>query len=197
MNIAEAVVLNLPRRVDRREMFLARYEAAGLGRIPLRIHGATDERLTKPPSPAWAKFPRGAWGCWNSHIQALNASRGPVLVFEDDAVFSPHLADYLAVVGYPDGWELIHLGGRHITPPQPVYPGLVRPRRLLGSHAYLAHYPGVLAAGLRAHRTHVDYALAALRLDRYAVAPWLVGQDDSPGDITRLAPQGIDFWQEE
>lgn len=191
---ATAIVINLARRADRLETFIARWKDAGLD-VPLEILDATDEATQKPPDP-WAKFPRGAWGCWDSHRRALARAGSPALIMEDDCVFQWNFAPALAELTAPSGWEVIHLGGQHLVRPDPLVPGLVKPRRMLRSHAYVAAYPQTLSAALRGRRTHVDYALGLLPLARYAVDPWLVGQDGSPGDITRTTASQTEFWQE-
>lgn len=192
---AEVLVIHLTRRRDRLVNFTARWRAAGLG-VPVRIVPATDDQATWPAGTPWHGYPRGTYGCWDSHVRALRSATGPVLILEDDAVFSPVFAQALADLTLPADWQVCHLGGQHLLPPEPFVPGLVRPTRMLRTHAYLAHYPQVLASGLRARRTHVDFAFGNLPARRYATDPWLVGQDDSPGDITRRAPNGIEFWQE-
>jgi len=192
---AQVIVVHLARRPDRLDRFYRRWKTAGLPVTPL-IFTATDQTTQPPPDPRWNVFPHGTWGCWDSHIRALRLAVGPVLILEDDVVFGERFAQALAELTLPPDWEVCHLGGQHLTPPEPFVPGLVRPVRMLRSHAYLARYPQVVAGGLRSRKTHVDFALGGLPIRRYATAPWLVGQDDSPGDITRRAPHGVDFWQE-
>lgn len=196
MRPVSAFVITLRRRADRLDRFLDRWRVLGMG-MPVHIQWATDQTLTSPPDHRWDKYPLGAWGCWDSHIKALRVANGPVLVLEDDAVFVPGFARILSELTLPAGWELVHLGGQHLTPPDPVVPGLVKPRRMLRSHAYLAAYPQRLAASLATTRTHVDHALGLLPLARYAVDPFLVGQDDSSSDITRTTTNAVQFWQQQ
>ncbi len=193
---AQVIVIHLARRPDRLQRFRVRWEATGLPVKPL-IFTATDQSTTEPPSPRWAEFPAGTWGCWDSHVRALKIATSPVLILEDDAVFAPNFAQALAELTLPPYWEICHLGGQHLRRPEPFVPGLVRPVRMLRTHAYLAHYPQVLSSALRSKPTHVDFAFTALPLKRFATDPWLVGQDDSPGEITRKEPNGIEFWQED
>lgn len=193
---AQVVVLHLARRPDRLVNFRNRWRAAGLPVTPL-ILTATDQTANPPPDPRWKTFPHGTYGCWDSHIRALRTAVAPVLILEDDVVFADYFAQALAELTLPPDWDICHLGGQHLLPPQPFVPGLVRPTRMLRSHAYLARYPHVLAGALRGTKNHVDYAFGSMPMRRYATSPWLVGQDDSPGDITRRDPHGIEFWQEE
>lgn len=192
---AQVIVIHLARRPDRLAAFKARWKAAGLPVTPI-IFTATDQTTQPPPDPRWDTFPHGAWGCWDSHIRALRLATGPVLMLEDDAVFGERFTEALSELTLPPDWEVCHLGGQHLQTPEPFVPGLVRPTRMLRTHAYLAHYPQVLSSGLRARKTHVDFAFGHLPIRRYATDPWLVGQDDSRGDITRKEPNGIEFWQE-
>lgn len=192
---AQVVVINLRRRPDRLARFRERWVATGLDLDPLVFTG-TDQAAQPPADPRWRALPAGAFGCWDSHARALRQAVGPVLILEDDAVFADNFGQALAELTLPPDWEVVHLGGQHLYRPEPFVPGLVRPTRMLRTHAYLSHWPQVLASGLRGQRTHVDFALAQLPIRRYATDPWLVGQDDSPGDVTRRAPNGIDFWQE-
>ncbi len=192
---AQVVVIHLARRPDRLALFRERWKATGLPVTPL-IFTATDQTREQPADPRWQQYPVGAWGCWDSHVRALKIAAGPVLILEDDAVFAPNFAEALAELTLPPDWEMCHLGGQHLLTPEAFVPGLVKPRRMLRTHAYLAHYPQVLSSAIRGRKTHVDYALSQLPIRRYATDPWLVGQDDTPGDITRKEPNGIEFWQE-
>jgi hypothetical protein len=196
MRPASAYVITLRRRADRLDRFLDRWAHVALG-IPVHIVWGTDQAVEAPTDPRWNKYPRGTWGCWDSHVRALALADGPTLICEDDAVFTDGFTQVLSDLTLPSGWELVHLGGQHLTAPEPVVPGLVRPRRMLRSHAYLAAYPQRLSAALATTRTHVDYALGLIPLARFAVDPWLVGQDESPGDITRTNTTTVEFWQEE
>lgn len=195
MTPAVAVVISLARRADRLAAFRDRWEQVGLG-VPLLVLTATDQATHPPPDAGWNRYPPGAWGCWDSHIRALRLTCGPVLVLEDDAVFAPRFGVVLTQLTLPATWDVVHLGGQHVVTPTPVVPGLVRPRCVLRTHAYLAHHPRALATQLAAKPTHVDYAFGSLGLTRYATDPWIAGQDDSPGDITRTRPDRVEFWQE-
>lgn len=192
---ASVTVINLARRPDRLRAFQSRWHRFGLDITP-DVLTATDQCEHDPPEASWEMLPLGAWGCWDSHIRALNAARPPALILEDDAVFLPHFALVLADLTLPPDWEVAHLGGQHLYRPEPVLPGLVRPKRLYRSHAYLARYPQTLAVRLRSVKTHVDHALGQLGLSRYCVDPWLVGQDASRSDITRTSADTVEFWQE-
>lgn len=191
----QVVVIHLERRADRLANFRARWAATGLDIEPV-IFTATDQSISSPADPVWRNYPPGTWGCWDSHIRALRAAVGPVLILEDDAVFAGNFGPALRDLTAPGDWEILWLGGQHVHRSQPVVPGIVRPTRLLRSHAYIARYPQVLGAGLLRHRSHVDRALGRQPARAYACDPWLVGQDDTPGDVTRRQPNGIEWWQE-
>jgi hypothetical protein len=189
-----AVVINLRRRPDRLKRFLAGWVAFGLP-VDLLVLEATDPKVKSQPLSAM-QMSAPAWGCWDSHVRALRQEHLVTLVLEDDAVFAPHFRSALDDLVLPPDWEMCQLGGQHLVPPEEVVPGLVRPRHTIRSHAYLAREPHELGRLLARCPRHVDMAFSKLSIRRYAVDPWLVGQDDSPGDISRQAPTQTEFWNE-
>lgn len=183
---AAAAVIHLPRRTDRAHQFEAQWISAGL----------------EAPLTAWngIEYPAApAAGCFYAHLTLLFATfHGPLLVLEDDAVFVPGFAQALRELMPPAGWDLLYLGGDHLTRPVPAGPGLVKPGVMRRSHAYIARQPQRIAWELarRLPRTvpvrdlqhlHIDAALTSLSgLNRYAADPPLVHQSASPSDITGL-----------
>lgn len=194
MDLPTATVINLPRRPDRRAAIQARWDRLATD-VALKVHPAVDGHATLPgDAPWWALRRPGIYGCYHSHRQVLAVSDGPLLVLEDDAVFAPGFTAAIAALDPPDDWDVIYLGGEHKRPPWPHSPGLVRPRRILRSHAYIARRPHALAAMLaRAHYQHIDWLLARMPISRYAVSPFVVGQDGSASDVTSTV-HAENFW---
>lgn len=183
---AAAAVIHLPRRTDRARPFEEQWIGAALP-LPLTVWNG----IECPPAPAA--------GCFYAHLSLLFATfTGPLLVLEDDAVFTPGFAAALHALNPPPGWDLLYLGGDHLTRPAPAGPGLVKPGVMRRAHAYIAREPQRIAWELarRLPRTmavrdlqqlHVDAALTTLSsLARYAADPPLVHQSASPSDITGL-----------
>jgi hypothetical protein len=119
--------------------------------------------------------PNPANGCYLAHRNLLASTNEPVLVLEDDAIFSP---DFTLDLPYPDDCDLFYLGGEHVASPRKTTtPGIVVPRRIRRTHAYITWEPQRIAAALPPIPTkHIDYALLDLPLRRYAVCPFTVGQ---------------------
>jgi len=129
------LVINLPRRADRRAEFRMRW-AARVPQIPLdhitffpaveprpcnaKKCAASELWLDKTHQPPAHELfeTRGSYGCYLSHLIALAfAARlhpgSDIIVFEDDTVWSQHfvlkLAEFLGAV--PPAGELLYLGG--------------------------------------------------------------------------------------
>lgn len=185
MDLPETTVINLTRRPDRLATIRQRWAMLCTGR-DLQVHPAVDGLTDLPPeAPAWARREPGIYGCFSSHRQLLSSSDGPHLVLEDDAVFGPNFLHTVAALDPPADWDLIFLGGQHIAQPLPYGAGLVVPSRIQRTHAYLVRDPPKIAQLLDGSAYHhIDWVLSRLPIVRYAVTPWLVGQDGSPSDVT-------------
>lgn len=175
------IVISLPRRNDRLIAFMDRWITDGACDIELSVSAGIEAAT-------------GAEGCHKAHIAALSTGDTPVLVLEDDAAFCTDFGAKLAALTLPADWELCYLGGEHLAPPMPVYPGLVRPTRIRRSHAYIVREPRALAR-LLPGKGHVDGAIDALPLMTYAVAPFWVGQAGGPSDVTS-AVHGLRFFND-
>ncbi len=115
VKIARTVIINLPRRADRRARLEQHLHEHGQPFGPVSWHAASDgSRMRKPPG--W-RDTRGALGCLASHRavleKAMRDGLDNVLVLEDD-VFLFHnaaagLADFLAAA--PADWQMLMLGG--------------------------------------------------------------------------------------
>lgn len=191
---ASAHVINLARRPDRLAAFCAR--TAGL---PWPVLVAPGVEAASVPE-GWGGGV-GAWGCALAHQRLLRATAGDTLVFEDDAVPTPELAQLLraAVGALPTTWELLLLGASDdryadesgqllLAPP-------VRPvAAFLRTHAYLISdrgRPPALEAIGRARRSF-DWQLSRMlcaRGNTFALNPLPVAFDPALGsDIPDSGP---------
>ena len=141
-------------------------------------------------------LPPTAWACNESHKNALtvaqNAGLDTVVVFEDDVVchsdFNRELEQFLTRV--PAYWQMLMLGGEHITPPAPVCPGVVRCMGTLRTHAYIirGNALNTMRRELTGAKGWVDQLIARRihpYLPTYAPAPfWLCGQRAGVSTIT-------------
>jgi len=172
-----AVVINLADRPQRLRAFQQRWDAAGAP-VPLRrqdaVRGGSDA------------------ACTASHLAALSAGSGPLVVFEDDACFAP---TFTLDLSPPAGWDVLWLGGQHYLPPAPLDEVWARPRHQLRTHAYIARDPQALAAVIRAARVpRMAPYVAQLPLKQFVLRVHTVGQcagtSDISGDV-RIVDQ---FW---
>ncbi|MBU6222661.1 MAG: glycosyltransferase family 25 protein [Planctomycetes bacterium] len=191
------VVISLGRRRDRLWAFLDRFLEAWPG-TPLRLFTAVDGSQEALPD-GW-RGTAGAWGCARSHeavvAQALTDGVERLLVLEDDATFVPGFAERLAGLRIPGTCQMLYLGGEHLLPPQPVWPGLVLGRNVNRTHAYaILGRPALetIREHLRWHPArwtaahNVDHQLGILhetaRVAVYAADPWMCGQAAGRSDI--------------
>jgi hypothetical protein len=128
-------------------------------------------------------------GCLASHLAVLHQCHQPTLILEDDACFAPAFP-YHAIP--PTNWDVLWLGGKHLSPPRPVVTGYgevsvawVRPVELLRTHAYVARDPAALAATFVAtNPPRMDPYLARLPLNQYCAEPQTVGQVAGDSDTS-------------
>jgi hypothetical protein len=193
-----AVCINLDRRADRWERFLAELPSPWPFAPVDRFRAIDTERC---PPPDWFVHDRGQWGCRQSHLRviedALNDGVESLLVFEDDAEFP---ADFLTrarefLAHVPTDWEILFLGGTHTRG---------RTRRvndhvIIPSYVTLAHAYAIRGAALRAvydwghrhtpQRAEFDHRLGAYSemgtVGTYAPAGgWCVWQRSGYSDLT-------------
>lgn len=150
-------------------------------------------------------------GLYESHLRALDDAAGePVLILEDDAVFTD--AFTLDLPQPPAGWFLLRLGGAlRATGGTPgVGPGPARLPAGLGTpsgpwvpvgiahqtHAYVAAQPQLLAAVVRARPfTDIGGALMLALPGHWRLNPGTVGQAAGASTITPDRDRGGDqFW---
>jgi glycosyl transferase, family 25 len=152
------VCINLDRRPERWRRMRRRLSRHGLA--PVERFPAVDGAGLTPPA-GW-EDPAGAYGCLLSHVAAVREAerRGApsVLIFEDDAAFSPDfMARFAACAAeLPADWAMLHLGGLHELDPVPVSERVARLTSTYSTYAYAVR--------------HTAYA-AFLALNGQALAP--------------------------
>src|SRR5215207_940988 len=106
------VCINLDRRPERWQRMQRAFAAQGIG--PVQRFSATDGNNSVLP-PNWIHT-AGAYGCLDSHMRVVREARdagvSSVLIFEDDAVFDPHLKDKFPIwiTDLPSDWDMLFLG---------------------------------------------------------------------------------------
>lgn len=190
------VVVNLDKFPNRWAQFQRRAELAGLTGFE-RVRAIEGDRV-KPPD--WWRAGDGAFGCMMSHCRVLqdaisdNLSR--VLIFEDDAVFSPDAMDRIpAIMGeVKDDWDMLFFGGQHMWHCGNAYrfngyETVVRARNLGRTHAFAVArrfmvklHKHILAVPdyIQHPKWHVDHQIGALIYRQedvvLAAQPWVCGQ---------------------
>jgi hypothetical protein len=163
--------------------------------VPQRFEAVDGNAVGTPAG--WNKG-AGAWGCLLSHVQiveqAIADNAKALLVLEDDACpvanFSARAAVFLDSV--PGDWDGLMFGTEHLTPPNPICPGVVRCHLSNRTHAYAVRgrFMGILAQFWRNTKDdHCDIVLASLmpHFKVYAPDPLLIGQDAGQSDVTGKA----------
>lgn len=199
-----SVVINLDKRPKRIAAFWRGFPSDWPFAKPERWP-AVDGENRKPPS--WFRAPRGAWGCYQSHLAIwrlqVEVEWDSMLIFEDDAVFARRLAPMMrdTLECLPDDWDQVYFGGQHLNtndlPPEAVVQDkLIRGRYVNRTHAYAIRLPFARAAleaidcpaktsEVRLH--HVDYRLCEMHAtgDYNIYAPWrfYIGQSSGQSDI--------------
>jgi GR25 family glycosyltransferase involved in LPS biosynthesis len=119
--------VNLDRRTDRWSMCLPEFEKACL--TVERFSAVDGSRL---PIVANQKINRAEVGCSLSHAAILKkmvaADWEKILILEDDVEFSPNAASHFSqwISQVPRDWDMLYLGGNHISNPTPVTPHVSR-----------------------------------------------------------------------
>lgn len=200
MRVRRAVVITLLRRRDRLDAFKERWARTGV-RTPVQIVWAVDGQQVEGMSEAWAGR-AGAFGCYLSHLKVLEQFDGPLLVLEDDAIFTEDFAERLRMLQEPDGpWDLLYLGGEltaYGLDARPR-PGVVPVPGATRTHAYLVRDPAKVAALLRSqvdHGLQIDVVLQSQRLNAFAALPFFVGQAGGvASDIQDADREDDQYWQ--
>lgn len=202
--------INLDRRPDRWQEFLAGCPFAGIERVAaVDGHRATDR-------PLWWLAGGGALGCFRSHLGILERAIADgvetLIVFEDDAIFPPDAAERIErfVAALPDDWDMLYLGGQFQTwdggRPTRISDEVLRCCRTNRTHAMVLRGRFIRIAydflmdwesWSKWPQNHIDHRLENLHIDGryniYAPSKWIVGQAEGQSDIAnRAEPER--FW---
>ena len=175
-----AIVITTPNALGEKRLaaFQERWEAIG-SPLPLSVHMG----VLQPMPPLLA--------CSVSHQQALASAEGPVLIFEDDALFAP---DFTLDLDYPEDAEMVRLGGQHMDFPKPAQAPFVLATDVRLFHAYIIYDPQAVAARFPKPTMDWEIEFNALGLVTYAVAPFTVGQAAGYSGITLLKRREDSYW---
>src|SRR5918911_1540909 len=133
------VCINLDRRPDRWQQMQLKFEQHGIHSV--RRFSALDGDTLKTPAH-WIHTP-GAYGCLCSHVQVVREARrlgmSCALVFEDDAVFDPHLQEKFSAYmkHLPPDWDMLFFGALHKDEPIKVSDHIARLTKSNSTYAYV------------------------------------------------------------
>jgi len=198
------VAINLDRRPDRWESFLARLPKDWPFPVPERWAACDEDQPNNKPPAYWTQC-HGAWGCYQSHVAVLRwiaeERLDKVLVLEDDCIwagnFTEHAKRFLEAL--PGDWGQFYLGGEHIAQnkglPRSVNETVLRCYNVNRTHAYAVRRDFAEFAlrylTKRRHNRHVDYVFGEMHersfYPVYAPPRWLVGQAAGPSDVAKCA----------
>ena len=195
-------VVSLASRPNRWREFLENLPSDWPFQPPLRFSAVDGSQCDVP---AWWNGGKGAWGCYQSHLQIIEDCLAQhvesILILEDDATFLDGFGDKVRkfLAHLPDDWEFIYLGGQHIHMhdgvPQKLNEWVYRPFNVNRTHAYglrgrrmlervAAHLKDTSNWGVH---HHVDHRLGDLheQLDEgfYCPREWLIAQSEGKSDI--------------
>lgn len=132
------VCINLDRRPERWLRMQRAFESQGIG--PVQRFSAIDGHEVVLPHN-WIHT-AGAYGCLLSHVrvvrEARDAGASSVLIFEDDAVFDPHLKDKFSIFikELPSDWDMLYFGALHKDEPVRVSEHIGRITKANSTFAY-------------------------------------------------------------
>jgi len=215
------VCVNLRRRADRWESFVAQMESISYAFGPVTRFDAIDGECV--PAPDWYRVGEApyAWCCLVSHLRiwetALNDGTASLLVFEDDAIFCDDFCSQAATFmeNVPEDWDQLYFGGHHVPDSIPlrVNEHVYRPEATWRTHAYAIRgefiktlYRHVISFNSEGRfpnpaAYHVDHQMAALMRDPsfrvYCPGQWLVGQRSDFSEIAQsVRHQGVEYYNE-
>jgi hypothetical protein len=201
-------IINLPFKKDRLERIVKLIpQSISSYEVWPAIHGDS----VKPPK-SW-HAPRGAWGCYRSHMQILEHCMAngieSYLVLEDDAIFSEDFCEVLAETMklLPDDWCQLYLGGQLLHerkhPPNKINEFVYSPYNVNRTHCFALHQRGYQRVydhlfELPFHQgDQIDHRLGRLHetgaFPVYCSRRWIVGQNDGTSDINTTNEKPI-FW---
>ena len=208
----QVVVISLPHRRDRLEAFYDQLPHDWPFRRPKVVVGI-DGQLA--PKPNWWNASDGAWGCYRSHLRAIEEAlcegHQSLLILEDDARcnkdFRRRTCDFLHHLPTSEG--IVYLGGEHLRTrfglPTRINEQCYRPFSVARTHAYGIRGLSLLRsvyedlADLRRWNGshHVDHHLRRRHevpgWPVYCPAEWLVRQSAGSSNITNDYVQEMNF----
>lgn len=200
LHIDEALVISLPQRSDRLQRFAQRLH--GNGGWPFPTPTVMDG--VRETSPAWYQSSDGAWGCRQAHLKILHSQwrRGiqSTLVLEDDAIWGTNVTERWNLISekIPDDWDMVMLGGEHISAPALIDTHVVRCINTRRTHAYLIRLKAIplLIRTWQQARHHIDHSSRAFQQQArvYATDPFLFGQDRGRSDIFGNENEDVRYW---
>ena len=212
-------VVNLDRRPDRWDSFQKRVHASGWPFAAAQRFSATDGQQEPPPD--WYRPGKGAWGCYRSHVRAMqdaiNGGCERILILEDDAVpldgFAENAARFLS--NLPGDWDQAYLGGQllwwQLSPPRKINEHVLRPHNVNRTHAYALSRSGMEKALAymtdeddyratleRGFKHHVDHRYGWMHMhglmNAYCPYRWCFGQAEGHSNIKGKS-MGENEWQ--
>jgi hypothetical protein len=165
-------VINLARRPDRLTAFQQRWQAAAPD-APVHVFTAVDGHGTPGG---------GSAACLESHLRVMETHTGPLLIFEDDAIFAD---EFTLDLHAPADWDILWLGGQNRTPPEAYTQHWAIARDVVRTHAYIVRDPQRVARMMReAGYARIDPHLSYLPLRQYFLVNPTVGQAAGSSDAT-------------
>lgn len=191
------VVINLKRRIDRKERLLAHFSEIQWPFREPEWFEAVDSSLI--PEPMFWTAGAGAWGCMQSHRQVLERAMmdgvNSLLVLEDDVFFVPGFAKKALsfMQNVPGDWEQIMFGGQFVDRDmkwtrEAVADGVDRVAGVERTHAYAVRgrFMRDLYSKWCASTGHCDHVMGPFQHGRavYAPSEFLAGQAEGKSDIS-------------
>jgi hypothetical protein len=147
------VVISLRRRPDRLRAFQAQLEQmrGSWPHRPVEVLRAVDGASGAVPTPGWFRQGGGAYGCWRSHLNALEGALmdglNSLYILEDDALFDYNYPELMQrfMDALPADWEVAFPGGQHHGAYEKVSDGVVRGQNIQRTHCYALRGRDVIA----------------------------------------------------
>ena len=183
------VCINLERRPERWQRIQRACTAQGIDSVQ-RFSAIDGNKIALPRD--WIHSP-GAYGCLLSHVQvvrnARDAGASSVLIFEDDAVFDPHLKDKFPIWidDLPSDWDMLFLGALHKDEPVKISEHIGRITKANSTFAYAIRntvFDAFIELNSRAeHVLDMNSYLLQERFNCYCFMPNLVWVESEYSDV--------------